>query len=143
MKEELTCHQPELATLIQAADELMAEVNNPSDTTCDKLRHYKEDTEKRWNSLEEAVTKRRGQLEKALEKAEKFRVAFQQETMWLNSADDRLTMEWNPRGLPDKCNEEKEQHKVRSYDVVITILSVSSHRCSLLRYTVTTNKSKH
>ena len=112
VKEDVTCHQPELATLFQAADELMAEANDPRYTTCDKLRHYKEDIEKRWNSLEEAVTKRRGQLEKALEKAEKFRDAFQQETMWLNGADDRLTMEWSPRGLPDKCKEEIEQHKV-------------------------------
>ena len=112
VKEDVTCHQPELATLFQAADELMAEANDPGDTTCDKLQHYKKDTEQRWNGLEEAVTKRRGQLEKALEKAEEFRVAFQQETMWLNSADDRLTMEWSPRGLPDKCKEEIEQHKV-------------------------------
>ena len=110
VKEDVTCHQPELAT--QAADELMAEANDPRDTTCDKLRYYKEDLEKHWNSLEEAVTKRRGQLEKALEKAEEFRVVFQQETTWLNSADDRLTMEWNSRGLPGKCKEELEQHKV-------------------------------
>ena len=108
----MSSHQPELATLFQAADELMAEANDPSDTTCDKLRHYKEDTEKRWNGLDEAVTKRKGRLEKALEKAEEFRVVFQQETMWLNSADDRLTMEWSPRGLPDKCEEEIKQHKV-------------------------------
>ena len=72
----MTCHQPELATLFQAADELMADANNLGDTTtCDKLRHYKEDMKERWNSLEEAVTKRRGQLEKALEKAKEFRVA--------------------------------------------------------------------
>ena len=133
MKEDVTCHQPELARLFQAADELMAEANDPSDTTCDKLQHCKEDAEKRWNNLEEAVTKRRGQLEKALEKAEKFSVAFQQETKWLKSAYDQLTMGWSPRGLPDKCKEEIEQHKVRNCDVVITILSVSSHRCSLLR----------
>ena len=68
----MTCHQPELATLIQAADELMAEANDPSDTTCYKLQRYKEDTEKHWNSLEKAVTKRRGQLEKALEKAKEL-----------------------------------------------------------------------
>ena len=109
----MTCHQPEFATLFQAANELMADANDLGDTTtCDKLRHYKEDMEERWNSLEEAVTKRRGQLEKALEKAKEFRVAFQQETTWLNSADDRLTMEWKPRGLPDKCKEEIEQHEV-------------------------------
>ena len=112
VKEDVTCHQPELVTLFQAADELMAEANDPRDTTCDKLRHYKEDMEKHWNSLEEAVTKRRRQLEKALEKAEEFRLAFQKETTWLNSADDRLTMEWSPRGLPGKCKEELEQHKV-------------------------------
>ena len=108
----MTCHQQELATLFQAADELMAEANSPLDTIRYRLRCYKEDMEKHWNSLEEAVSKRRGQLEKALEKAEEFKVAFQQETMWLNRANDRMTMEWSPRGLPDKCKEEIEQHKV-------------------------------
>ena len=123
VKEDVTCHQPELATLFQAADELMAGANDPSDTTCDKLQRYKEDTQKRLNSLEEEVSKRRGQLDKALEKAEEFRAAFKQEKMWLNSADDQLKMEWSPRGLPDKCKEEIEQHKVRCCDVVITIVT--------------------
>ena len=104
-------------TLFQTADELMTEASDPSDTKCDKLRQYKEDTEKRWNGLDEAMTKRREELEKALEKAKEFRVVFQQETMWLNSADDQLTMEWSPRGLPEKCQAEIEQHKV-----VVTIM---------------------
>ena len=128
MKEDVSSHQPELVTLFQAADELMTEASDPSDKTCDKLRQYKEDTEKRWTSLDEAMAKRREKLEKALEKAKEFRVVFQQETMWLNSADDRLTMEWSPRGLSEKCQEEIEQHKVVNYNVV-TILILSSHRC--------------
>ena len=48
----------------------------------------------------------------ALKKAMEFRVVFQQETLWLNSADDQLSMEWSPRGLPENCKEEIEQHKV-------------------------------
>ena len=129
MKEDVSSHQPELATLFQAADELMTEASDPDDTKCDKLRQYKEDTEKRWNSLDEAMTKRREELEGALEKAKEFRVVFQQETMWLNSVDDRLTIEWSPRGLSEKCQEEIEQHKVVVYNV-ITRLIVSLHRCS-------------
>ena len=117
MKEDVSSHQPELTTLFQAADELMTEASDPSDTKCDKLRQYKEDTEKRWNSLDEAMTKRRGNLERALEKAKEFMVVFQQETMWLNSADDKLSMEWSPRGLSEKCKEEIEQHKVCSLQV--------------------------
>lgn len=112
MKEDVSSHQPELVALFQAADDLMTETSDPSDTQCDKLRQYKEDTEKRWNSLDEAMTKRRGKLDKALEKAKEFRVVFQQETLWLNSADDQLSIEWSPRGLSEKCVEEIDQHKV-------------------------------
>lgn len=129
MKEDVSSHQPQLVTLFQAADELMTEASDPSDTKCDKLRQYKEDTEKRWNSLDEAMTKRREELERALEKAKEFRVVFQQETMWLNTADDQLAMEWSPRGLSEKCQEEIEQHKVVINNVV-TILTVFSYRCS-------------
>ena len=112
MNEQVTAHQQELVTLFQTADDLMTEASDPSDTKCDKIRLYKEDTEKRWNNLDEAMTKRREQLERALEKAKEFQVVFQQETLWLNSADDRLSVEWSPRGLSEKCKEEIEQHKV-------------------------------
>ena len=129
-------------TLFQAADELMTEASDPTDTKCDKLRQYKEDTEKRWNSLDETMTRRREELERALEKAKEFSVVFQQETRWLNSADDRLTMEWSPRGLSEKCQEEIEQHKVVVINVV-TILIVPSHRCLQLRCRVMMSQSKH
>jgi len=112
MNEQVTAHQPELETLFQAADDLMKEASDPSDTQCDKLRLYKEDTEKRWNNLDVAMTKRREELERALEKAKEFQEVFQQETQWLNGADDRLSAEWSPRGLSEKCQEEIEQHKV-------------------------------
>ena len=112
MKEEVATHHPQLLALFQAADELMREASDPSDTKGDKLRQYKEDTEKRWNGLEEMMTMRREQLERALAKANEFRVAFQQETLWLNTADDRLSVEWSPHGLSEKCQEEIEQHKV-------------------------------
>ena len=114
----MSSHHPELVSLFQAADELMKEANDPTDSKCDKLRKYKEDTEQRWNGLDDAMKKRRDQLGRALEKAEEFRVAFQQETLWLNSADDRLTAEWSPRGLPEKCQEEIGQHEVMSCDVM-------------------------
>ena len=112
MTEELTSHQPELVTLFKDVDDLIAKTSDPSDTTSDKLRQYKEDTEKRWAGLDEAMTERRGQLDKALEKAKEFQVVFQQETLWLNSADDRLNADWSPHGLVEKCKEEIDQHKV-------------------------------
>lgn len=112
MSKEVQCHQPELVTLFQAADDLMKEASDPSDSKCDRLRIYKEDTEKRWKNLEETMAKRKEELERALEKAKEFRVVFQQETLWLNSADDRLSAEWSPRGLPGKCEEEIDQHQV-------------------------------
>ena len=111
MTEELSSHQPELVTLFKDVDDLMAKT---SDTTSDKLRQYKEDTEKRWAGLDEVMTERRGQLDRALEKAKEFQVVFQQETLWLNSADDRLNADWSPRGLVEKCKKEVDQHKVSS-----------------------------
>lgn len=126
MSEDVSSHQPELVTLFQAAEDLMTEASDPSDTKCDKLRKYKEDTEKRWSGLDEAMKNRREELGRALEKAEEFRVAFQQETLWLNSADDRLSNEWTPRGLSEKCQEEIEQHEVVWYHVIIIMFRVCS-----------------
>ncbi|XP_065889965.1 microtubule-actin cross-linking factor 1-like isoform X3 [Dysidea avara] len=127
MTEELTSHQPELVTLFKDVDDLIAKTSDPSDTTSDKLRQYKEDTEKRWAGLDEAMTERRGQLDKALEKAKEFQVVFQQETLWLNSADDRLNADWSPHGLVEKCKEEIDQHKefvveVKNHDEPIKAL---------------------
>ena len=112
MNNDVASHQPELAALFQVANDLITAANDPSDTQCDKLCQYKEDTEQRWKSLSEAMAKRKAKLDEALEKTREFKVVFQQETLWLNAADDQISIEWSPRGLPEKCEEEIEQHKV-------------------------------
>lgn len=111
MSEEVSSRQADLVTLLKSLDNLMTETSDPSDTNYDKLHHNMEDA-KKW--CDEAMTNRRQLLEEALQRAEAFRVVFQEEMLWLNSANDQLAAEWHPHGLSESCEEEIEQHKVHN-----------------------------